>query len=312
VGDPTLRHLPKRDRMALLWSVRFFSLKLTLASPALTIKQRSRAPLALSTMKIKTLCLAITFLVPSIAAAQTADEIVTKVLAARGGVDKIKEVHSQRILGTIEFAPGASGPFIVELERPGKMHIEVSVQGQTLTRSFDGKSTGWIINPFSPNKGVEPMSAEDISNITDESDFDGPLVDYKSKGNQIELAGKEDVEGKPAYRLKLTSKKGELRSYLVDAGTFQLVRWEGTRKVGDKDVPWESLFRDYRDVNGLMFAFEIDSDAPGTEQSQKIIADKVELNPQIDESHFGKPPAPAAPPEQPANSAPPDNPPPQD
>jgi outer membrane lipoprotein-sorting protein len=264
-------------------------------------------------MKIRILCLSFTLLLPAIAAAQTADEIVTKALAARGGVDKIKAVHAQRISGTIEFAPGATGPFIVELERPGKMHIEVTVQGQTLIRSYDGKSTGWIINPFAPNKGVEPMSAEDISNIADESDFDGPLVDYKAKGNQIELAGKEDIEGKPAYRLKLTSKKGEARSYLFDAETFNLVRWEGTRKVGDKEVPWESLFRDYRDVNGLRFAFEIDSDAPGTEQSQKIMADKIELNPQIDESHFGKPPAPAAAPQEPANTAPstPKNPPPQ-
>ena len=255
-------------------------------------------------MKKQLLCVVLLLLLPLTASAQTADEIVTKVLAARGGIAKIKAVHSQRITGTIDFG-GASGPFLVELARPGKMHIEVTIQGQTLIRSFDGKSAGWIINPFAPNKDVEPMSAEDISNISDESDFDGPLVDYQAKGNHIELAGKEDVEGKPAYRLKLTTKNGETRSYLFDAATFHLVRWEGTRKVGDKEVPWESLFRDYREVHGLLFAFEIDSDAPGTEQSQKIIAEKIELNPQIDESHFGKPPAPATPPEQPANTAPP-------
>ncbi len=255
-------------------------------------------------MKIKLFCFAILLVLPLTAAAQTADEIVTKVLAARGGVSKIKAVHAQRISGTIDFG-GASGPFLVELERPGKMHIEVTVQGQTLIRSFDGQSTGWIINPFSPNKGVEPMSAADIGNIADESDFDGPLVDYKAKGNRIELVGKEDVESKPAYRLKLTSKKGETRSYLFDAATFHLLRWEGTRKVGDKEVPWESLFRDYREVNGLMFAFEIDSDAPGTEQSQKIIADKIEVDPQIDESRFGKPAAPAAPPAEPTDATPP-------
>ena len=201
---------------------------------------------------------------------------------------KIKAVRSQRISGTIDFGGGVEGPFVVELERPGKMHIEVTIQGQTLVRSYDGKSTGWIINPFSTSKGVEPMSAEDISNIADESDFDGPLVDYKEKGNRIELAGKEDVEGKPAYRLKLTSKKGETRSYLFDAASYHLVQWEGTRKVGDKEVQWESLFRDYREVNGLQFAFEIDSDAPGTEQSQKIIAEKIEVDPQLDESRFGK------------------------
>ena len=115
-------------------------------------------------MNIKTLCFAAVLMCPAIAAAQTADEIVTNVLAARGGAAKIKAVRSQLISGTIDFG-GTSGPFLVELERPGKMHIEVTIQGQTLIRSYDGKSTGWIINPFAPNKGVEPMSAEDISNM---------------------------------------------------------------------------------------------------------------------------------------------------
>jgi hypothetical protein len=139
------------------------------------------------------------------------------------------------------------------------------------------------------------MSTEDIANIADESDFDGPLVDYKAKGNRVELAGKEEVDGQPAYRLKLTNTKGETRSYLFDTENFHLVRWEGTRKVGDKDVPWESMFRDYREVDGLLFAYEIDSDAPGTEQSQKIIADKIEVDPKIDESRFDKPVSPPAP-----------------
>jgi outer membrane lipoprotein-sorting protein len=254
-------------------------------------------------MKIKLFWFAVVLFLPVSAAAQTADEIVTKVLAARGGVSRIKAMHSQRISGTINFGPGADGPFLVELERPGKMHIEVTVQGQTLVRSYDGKSSGWILNPFIENKAVTPMSAEDISNISDESDFDGPLVDYKQKGNLIALAGKEDVDGKPAYRLKLTNKKGDMRNYFFDAGTFRLIKWEGTRKVGDKDVPWESVFHDYREVDGLQFAFEIDSDAPGTGQAQKIIADKIEINPEIDQSHFGKPVAPAAPPaDAPADS----------
>ena len=256
-------------------------------------------------MKIKSLFFVAILLLPVLASAQTADEIVNKVLAARGGVARIKAVHSQRISGTINFGPGADGLFLVELERPGKMHIEVTVQGQTLVRSYDGKATGWILNPFTENKTVQPMSAEDISNISDESDFDGPLVDYKQKGNLIALVGKEDVDGKPAYRLKLTNKKGDMRNYFFDADTFRLIKWEGTRKVGDRDVPWESVFHDYREVDGLQFAFEIDSDAPGTGQAQKIIADKIEVNPEIDESHFGKPAAPAAPPADPPEATPP-------
>lgn len=272
--------------------------KLTIATGITTMggERQDGLPLRKS-RNLKALLLLTWSILPAAAgaAAQTADEIVAKVLAARGGVERIKAVRSQRITGTINFGGGAEGPFLVELQRPGKMHIEVSIQGQTLVRSFDGKSTGWILNPFGEKKGVQPMSAEDLSNIADESDFDGPLVDYKAKGNQVVLAGKEDVDGRPAYRLKLTSAKGEVRSYLFDAESFHLLRWEGTRKVGDKDVPWESMFRDYREVDGLLFAFEIDSDAPGTEQSQKIIASKIEVDPKIDEARFGKPASPPAP-----------------
>jgi outer membrane lipoprotein-sorting protein len=252
-------------------------------------------------MRIRFLSIAILLFLPLTAAAQTVDEVVNKALNARGGLARIKAVHSQRISGTISFGPGTEGPFLVELERPGKMHIEVNIQGQMLIRSYDGKS-GWVINPFGENKGVQTMTAEDLSNISDESDFDGPLVDYKQKGSQIELAGKEDVEGKPAYRLKLTTDKKEQRSYYFDAATYRLVKWEGNRKVGEKLVPWESFFRDYREVSGLQFAFEIDSDAPGTDQSQKIVADKIDVDPQFEEARFGKPAAPPAPPATPDQS----------
>jgi outer membrane lipoprotein-sorting protein len=258
-------------------------------------------------IKLKFLCFVALF-VPVTSRAQTADEIVNKVLAARGGMAKIKAVHSERITGNIDFGGGNRGPFIVELERPGKMHIEVIVQGQKLIRSYDGKS-GWILNPFAENPGVQPMSEDELGNISDESDFDGPLVDYQQKGNKIELADKEDINGKPAYRLKFTSQKGATRSYIFDAESFHLLRWEGTRKVGPNEMPWDSQFFDYRQVNGLLFAFEIDSDAPGTEQTQKIIADKIEIDPQIDESHFGKPSVTSATPAQGPPPPPASNPP---
>ena len=40
-------------------------------------------------------------------AAQTTDEIVAKVLAARGGLEKIKAVQTERISGTLYFNPNA-------------------------------------------------------------------------------------------------------------------------------------------------------------------------------------------------------------
>src|SRR6266852_3870211 len=227
---------------------------------------------------------------PLAAAAQTPDSIVDKVLAARGGLDKIRAVQAERVSGHISFGADAEGPFVVELKRPRKMHMEFTIQGSTLVRVYDGKSAGWANNPFAGKNDPEAMTEEELKNISEESDFDGPLVDYKAKGNQIELVGKDKVEGKEVYRLKLTTKNGDVRFYLLDSETFLLLKWEGKRKYKAQELPVESFFRDYRDVGGLQFAFEIDSGTFAEEINQKILIDKIEIDTEISESRFTKPP----------------------
>jgi outer membrane lipoprotein-sorting protein len=184
-----------------------------------------------------------------------------------------------------------------------KVHVEISLDGQQIIRVYDGKSSGWMINPFAENKEIQPLSSEELKNIADESDFDGPLVDYKTKGNRIELAGKENLDDKPVYRLKLTNKNGDIRFYFIDASSFLLLKWEGIRKTGEQELPWESFFSDFRDVQGLKYPFRIDQGSPGTEIKQTLTTEKMEINPQIDDSHFAKPQSPVAPADPPPSSS---------
>src|SRR5580658_3851914 len=228
---------------------------------------------------------------PTPAVGQTSDEIVAKVLAARGGLEKVKAVQSERITGTLYFNPELYGPFLAEFRRPGKMHNEVTIQNKTVTRSFDGKDTGWVTNPFVGKDAPEPMSAEEVKDAVNEADFDGPLVDAKAKGNVIELTGTEKVEGRDAYILKVTHKDGQVSSYSFDTKTFLLVKWSGADSVNGEAVTRETYFHDYRDVDGLKFAFELVSNTPGADVTQRIVVDKIEVDPQIDEAHFGKPAA---------------------
>jgi hypothetical protein len=146
------------------------------------------------------------------------------------------------------------------------------------------------------------MTETDLSNIFDEADFDGPFVDYKEKGNVIEFVDKGEILGKPAYKLKLTNKQGDISFFFFEVSTSLLLKWEGLRKVANKDIPWESFFHDFREVNGLKYPFLIESDAPGTDQTQRITAEKIEINIPIDDSRFGKPapPAPPVPADSPA------------
>jgi hypothetical protein len=229
------------------------------------------------------------------AAAQTTDEVVGKVLAARGGLEKAKAVKSERITGTIYFNAEMYGPFLAEFKRPGKMHNEVTIQNKTVVRTFNGKDGGWVSNPFVGKDTPEPMSADEVKDAVNESDFDGPLIDAKAKGNTIELTGTEKVDGRDAYILKVTHKDGQVSAYSFDAKTFLLVKWSGADTVNGEPVTRETFFHDYRDVGGLKFAFELVSNMPGADVTQRIVVDKIELDPQIEEAHFGKPTALTAP-----------------
>jgi hypothetical protein len=240
------------------------------------------------------------FAFPLALPAQTADDVINAYLKARGGLAKIKAVQTERVTGTITFAPGVEGPFFVERKRPLKMHMEITVNGQSLIRVYDGKSSGWVYNPFLPNPSVAAMSAGDLAGIADEADFEGPFVDYKAKGNQIEYVDKEQIDGKIVQKLKLTGKQGDVSYFFFDAATGLIMKWQGTRKVGDKELPWETYFRDFREVDGLKYPFLVESAGADSDQTQKIAATNIETNIPINESQFAKP-KPPAPPAAPAD-----------
>src|ERR1700721_4508244 len=107
-------------------------------------------------MKPGLISITLLLFLPLSAAAQTADEIVKKVLDARGGVQKIRAVQAERISGRGSFAQGMEGTFVVELKRPYKMRVEITIQGQKIIRVYDGKSSGGMVNLFLENKSVEP------------------------------------------------------------------------------------------------------------------------------------------------------------
>jgi outer membrane lipoprotein-sorting protein len=240
------------------------------------------------------------------AAAQTVDEVIAKHMTARGGLEKVKALQSLRMTGRLEFGPGVEAPIIIEVKRPNRMRMEFTVQGMTGSQAYDGK-TGWQVMPFNGKKDAEPMSPEDLKDAQQEADMDGPLVDYKVKGNQVELIGKEDVEGAQCYKLKVTLKSGDIQYQYIDTDSNLEIKEESKRMVQGTEREVETTLGDYKEVQGLFFPFAIDSGVKGSPQRQKVIIDKIELNASIDDSRFAMP-APPPTGTKPADSKPPQSP----
>ena len=179
-------------------------------------------------------------------------------------------------------------PFNMELKRPRKSRLEIRFQGQTAVQVFDGKR-GWKLRPFLGRREVEPYNAEELRIAAQEADLDGPLIDYSAKGNQLELVGTEKVEGRDAYKIKITMSNGQIRHLWVDTQNYLEVKIEGSRRLAGKPRPVWTYYRDYKRVDGLMIPHLLETSVSEVAGSEKIVIERVSINSPLADSRFGRP-----------------------
>jgi len=220
--------------------------------------------------------------------AQTADEIVSKYVTTIGGMAKIDAVKSLRRTGKFTGGGGFEARIVEAKKRPNMIRQEFSLQGMTGVTAYDGKS-GWKIVPWQGKKDPEPLGEQEMKTIVDDSDFDGPLVNYQAKGNKVEYVGTEPVEGTDAYKLKVTLKNGDIFYYYMDTDYYVPIKIETKRFVRGEEREFETSLGDYKEVGGWYQPYAFETNAKGSPNKQKITIEKVELNVPLDDSVFVEP-----------------------
>jgi outer membrane lipoprotein-sorting protein len=243
----------------------------------------------------------------------SATAIVERSVATRGGLASWRAVHALSWSGQMEAgggnrpalsipgkprAPAADPakpveqlrlPFRYEMQRPRKSRLEIDFQGQTAVQVYDG-AQGWKLRPFLNRNDVDPFTAAELEAAASQSGLDGYLVDCAAKGTAVTVEGIEDVEGQPAYRLKLTLEGGAVLHDWVDRKSFLEVRIDGTpRRMDGKLRAVQVYLRDYRNVNGLMVPHLLETTVEGSARTEKIYIEKVQVNPSLDAARFDKP-----------------------
>jgi hypothetical protein len=237
----------------------------------------------------------------STATAQTVDDVVRRYLEARGGIAKLRSVQSLRLTGLMDL-PGVSAPFVLELARPGRMRTEFTVEGQKGVRAWDGR-TAWEQLPL-PGERPRPMSPEDAAEARALADVDfSPLVDAAAKGYTIELVGRDRLPGGDTWKLVVRGNDIPPRTLHLDAKTHLVVQTVDRRDVDGHEVEFVTEVGDYRTVNGLVFPHRIDVGPKGSPERQRLVIQRIEVNPPLDAARFAMPGGPPAP--RPAKRKPP-------
>ncbi len=236
----------------------------------------------------------------------TAAQIVEKNVAARGGLAAWKAVQTMSWKGKM----GAGGttyetvtpklrleqkereemqlPFRLEFKRPLKSRLELDFNGQTAVQVYDGVS-GWKLRPYMGRSNWDAYTTAELGQAALEPGIDGFLIDFAAKGARVDAAGTDNVEGHPAYKLKVTRKDGTVRNVWVDGGSFLDLKVDGEpRKLDGKPHSVAVYLRDYKRDQGLMIPHLQETVVNGVKKTEKITIDSVAVNPPLDDTRFTK------------------------
>ena len=223
-----------------------------------------------------------------VACAQTAEELVSKNIQAKGGIEKIEAAKTRLISGKLKNARGRVAVFRQANMRPDLVRRSVSLQGMTAVEAYDS-ATGWQIQPFRGRKDPELMGEDNLRDLLLASDFDGPLVNAAKKGNRVEYLGHDLVDGDDALRLKVTLKNGDILYYYLDPDTYLEIREEIQQFVRGSVRERVVDLGSYKPVDGVMYPFSISEGPRNNPGAQVTTIEKIEVNVAMQDSDFAVP-----------------------
>ncbi|MCP5048970.1 MAG: hypothetical protein GY940_17505, partial [bacterium] len=188
--------------------------------------------------------------------AETLEEVLKKNYDVRGGLDKLKAIKTEIMEGKGSQG-GMEFPMKMVAKRPNRFKMELEFMGKKVINAFDGEKAWWIMPMMSINEPTE-MPEDRAKDVAEQAESFSPLVDYKKNGHKLELMGKEDMEGTETYKLKLTNKdSGRETLFYLDAESGITLKSVTSQKQGENEMQMETLFSDYKEVDGMMMAHQV-------------------------------------------------------
>jgi hypothetical protein len=221
----------------------------------------------------------------------TIDEVIDRNAKAIGGRSAIEAIHSIEVNLHIS-DPGSEVDGIYYATRPGRMRIDISVAGKhVFTEAFDGRR-GWEWD----GKESKPASPNATAALQHGVELPGKLFglhELKQRGHQLELIGREEIDGTNYYALGLTLKDGYRTTLYVDPTNWLITRRRDVRPlhvdIDPTPTTIEQRSSDFRTISGVQFAFaSSETDLKTGKVLEAAQIKSIKINPLIDPSFFEK------------------------
>jgi len=240
------------------------------------------------------ICLIAFWAALSVAAAQTAPQVVTptvdqildKYVQALGGRAAIEKLTSRVSKGTFEMdqMPGPAAEEI-DAKAPNKQFMATEIPSIGVAkRGFNG-SVGWEDNP---QTGLRDVTGSELAAMKVDADF-YEAIKLKDLYPQMTLKGKESVNGHDAYVIVATPSDAPPVTMYFDADSGLMVRTLREIEGPYGKATIDATFDDYREVDGIKLPYVMRFSMGNLTFVIKL--NEVKHNVPIDDAKFDKPAA---------------------
>lgn len=214
-----------------------------------------------------------------LAHAQTLDDVLEKHIAAMGGKEKLATLNSFRMEGNLNYQGTDVGIVITKLHDKGA-RTDISVMSTENYRIVT-PTGGTVFMPVFGQASPTDMPADQLKAEQILLDLHGMFVNYKEKGIQATLAGKETVDGIECYKITATFKNGNTSNFFIDTKTDRVYKITTKGTVNGQDVETFNTYTNYKQTtDGYWFAYTTSNSRGQTD------FDKIETNIKVDEAIF--------------------------
>ena len=142
---------------------------------------------------------------------------------------------------------------------------------------------------------MQPYTPDELKFARDAQGIEGPLMDYADQGAAITLAGIDVVDGRKAYDLLIKLPSGANHRVWVDAETLLEVRFDREYRTaaGQKAVT-SVYYANYASFEGVQVPLLIETSTAAGKAADKLVIERVAVNPPLDDRAFAKPGVPVA------------------
>jgi zinc protease len=219
-------------------------------------------------------------LIATIINAQTLDAIIKNYSSAMKS-DKLASAKTIKITGKVS-SMGMEIPIVIYIKNPDKIKIAYNIGGQNMFSVFDGQK-GYATDPLNGSGSPIDITGDLMKQIQTTNIFSNELLNYY-KNKQLTLEGTENVNNKPAYKIKAIAGKNTTYMFL-DKNTCLLIKTSNIIDQMGTSMNIETLLSDYSESNGIMFPKKTMALANGMETA-RILFDKVEIDIPMNDSDF--------------------------